>query len=133
MMTKVAKLAAAQPIQFALGVALVAGVGYFLVRHVGASAARAAAGVVTGHNALTTGTPYEGKGVVGTLAGAANAASGGSLRSIGEALGGWFYDVTHREYDPSAGLQTPAKTVADGARKTDSLWGPIGSVSLRSH
>lgn len=131
MINKVAKLAASQPIQFALGVALVAGVGYFIVRRAGAEAARAAAGVVTGNNALTEGTPYEGKGVIGTLAGAANAASGGSLRSIGEALGGWIYDVTHREYDPSTGLQGAAKTVSKGAAATDLLWGRIGAVELR--
>lgn len=130
MIDKIVGKAAAQPIQFAIGVGIVVGVAYFLVKHVGTAAARAAAGIVTGNNALTEGTPYADKGVVGTLAAAANSASGGSLRSIGEALGGWVYDVTHREYDPSTGLKSAQKTVADGARATDALWGPIGSVEL---
>lgn len=133
MITKIASKAAADPLQFALAAGVVLGVGYFLIRHAGNVAAKTAVGVVSGNNALTEGTPYEGKGVIGTVAAAANTASGGTLRSIGEALGGWIYDVTHRDYDPSSGLQTPAKTVADGARETDRLWGPIGSVLLRSN
>lgn len=133
MIDKAAKAVASQPIQFAIALGIVAGVVYFLGRRVVVDAAAAAGGVVSGHNALTVGTPYEGKGVIGTLAGAANTASGGSLRSIGEALGGWIYDVTHREYDPSSGLETAGKTVARGARETDRLWGPIGSVQLRSN
>lgn len=47
-------------------------------------------------------------------------------------LGGWFYELTHEEYDPNSGLQTGPKTVRDGARKTDQLWGPIGGVQLRT-
>jgi len=140
MIDKLAKSAAAQPLQFAIGVGIVAAVGYFLVKRAGAAAAAAAAnaareagGLVTGNNALTLGTPYAGAGVVGTVAAAANAASGGTLRSIGEALGGWVYDVTHRDYDPSTGMQTAPKTLADGARETDMLWGRVGSVVLRAN
>lgn len=140
MIDKLAKSAASQPIQFAIGAGIVLGLGYFLLRRVagdvaelGAGAARTVDGVVSGNNALTVGTPYAGYGVVGTVAGVANRASGGALQSIGESLGGWFYDVTHRDYDPSDGLQTAANTVADGARETDTLWGRIGSVILRAN
>lgn len=41
------------------------------------------------------GTPYEGAGVLGTLGGTVNAASGGVLQSWSESLGGWLYDVMH--------------------------------------
>jgi hypothetical protein len=131
MIDKAAKAVASQPIQFAIALGIVAGVVYFLGRRVVGDAAAAAGGIVTGHNALTRGTSYEGKGVVGTLAGAANSASGGALESIGSAIGGWVFDLTHREYDPSTGLATAGRTLADGARETDSLWGKIGSVILK--
>lgn len=133
MIDKLAKSAAAQPLQFALGVAIVGVVAYFIVKRATGAAVETAVGVVTGDNALTKGTPYQGAGVLGTLGAAANAASGGHLQSIGESLGGWIYDLTHAEYDPSTGLQSAPKTVSDGARATDALWGPVGSVSLRAN
>jgi hypothetical protein len=132
MIDKIAKSAASQPIQFAIGVAIVGVVGYFLVKRAAGVAAATAVGVVAGDNALTQGTPYQGAGVLGTLGAAANAASGGHLRSIGESLGGWVYDLTHSEYDASSGLKSAPKTVADGRRATDRLWGPVGSVELRT-
>jgi hypothetical protein len=124
--------AAAQPIQFAIGAGIVVAVAYFVIKRAGVEAAKSAVGIVSGDNALTHGTPYENKGVVGTVAAAANRASGGYLQSIGESLGGWVYDVTHRDYDPSTGLQSAQKTVNDGARATDLLWGRVGSVQLRA-
>lgn len=123
---------AANPVQFAIALGVVVAVGYFLVKHVGTAAAQAVGGVVSGNNALTQGTAYENKGVVGTLGAATNSALGGVPQAIGEALGGWLYDVTHRDYDPSSGLQSAQKTVRDGQIATDQLWGPIGSVQLRS-
>lgn len=120
------------PIQLAIGVGLVITLVYFLARKTAGDAAQGAAGIITGNNAATRGTAYEGTGVVGTVAGSIDKASGGVLSSIGEALGGWFYDVTHEDYDPSTGLQTPTKTVKDGASATDLLWGSIGSVALRN-
>lgn len=133
MIDKLAKSAAAQPIQFALGVAIVAVVGYFVVKRATGAAVDAAVGVVTGDNALTRGTPYQGAGVLGTLGAATNAASGGHLQSIGEALGGWVYDLTHADYDPNSGLKSAPKTVSDGARATDALWGRTGTVELRAN
>jgi hypothetical protein len=71
----------------------------------------AAAGVVTGNNVITqtatnaAGVPttaYQGAGIVGTVGAAANHASGGVLASIGESIGGWFYDITHGEPAPAA-------------------------------
>jgi hypothetical protein len=133
MIDKLAKSAASQPIQFALGVAIVGVVGYFLVKRAAGVAAETAVGVIAGENALTEGTAYHGAGVLGTLGAVANKASGGSLQSIGESLGGWIYDLTHADYDPSSGLQTAPKTLTKGAEETDSLWGRIGSVVLRSN
>ncbi len=133
MIDKLAKSAAAQPIQFALGVAIVGVVAYFLVKRAAGVAAETAVGVVTGDNALTRGTPYQDAGVLGTLGAAANAASGGHLQSIGEAIGGWVYDITHRDYDPNSGLKSAPKTVSDGARATDALWGRVGAVELRAN
>jgi hypothetical protein len=132
MIEKIVGKAAAQPIQFAIGAGLVVAVVYYVVKHAGAAAVETAAAAISGDNALTHGTPYQDKGVIGTVAAAADRASGGSLRSIGEALGGWLYDVTHKEYDPNSGFQSAAKTVDDGAHATDLLWGRVGSVELRA-
>lgn len=121
------------PIQLAIGVGLVVTLVYFLARKTAGDAAQGVGGIITGNNAATRGTAYEGAGVVGTVAGSIDKASGGVLSSIGESLGGWFYDVTHKDYDPSTGLQSGAKTVKNGASATDLLWGSIGSVELRSN
>lgn len=59
------------------------------------AAADAGAGIVTGENELTKGTPYEGAGVLGTVGAAANAASGGVFQEFGEWLGGKTYDLLH--------------------------------------
>jgi hypothetical protein len=128
---------AGDPVKFAIAGAVVVGVLYLIARQAikdtAIVAAETAAGVVTGNNVLTRGTPYAGAGVLGTMGAAANAASGGVLQSWGESLGGWFYDVTHRNYDPSTGLETAGKTLEQGAKETDRLWGPIGSVLLRAN
>lgn len=131
MIAKLAGKALDNPIQVAIGLGLVLGVVYFLSRKTITDVAAAAGGVVSGDNWLTQGTPYQNKGVVGTVASAANSASGGALQSIGEALGGWLFDVTHQDYDPSSGFQSAAKTVSDGGLATDQLWGRIGNVDLR--
>lgn len=76
------------------GTALVGGalLIWFLSRQAKAVAATAG-GLITGDNALTAGTPYQGAGVLGTLGAGFNAASGGFFQSAGETLGGWAYDL----------------------------------------
>ena len=66
---------------------------YILGKKAVVAAADAGAGIVTGTNALTKDTPYQDKGIVGTLGAAANAASGGALQQFGEWLGGKTYDL----------------------------------------
>ena len=51
--------------------------------------------MLTGDNSLTEGTPYAGAGVLGTVGAATNAVLGGVPQKIGEALGGWLFDLTH--------------------------------------
>jgi len=130
---KILQSAAANPLQLALGVGLLIGLVYYLGRKTIGDAASGVGGILTGSNAITKGTVYENKGIVGTIASAANKTTGGALESIGEGIGGWFYDLTHTDYDPNTGLQTKADTVREGANNTDSLWGKIGSVLLRSN
>jgi hypothetical protein len=80
--------------------AIAAGVVALAVVYLGRRAGAVAGGIVSGNNALTEGTTYAGAGVVGTLGAATNAASGGVLQSAGEAIGGWFYDLTHPRVNP---------------------------------
>lgn len=138
---KLVEKALDNPIQLALALGGVIALVYFIGRKALGAAADGAAGLVSGNSAITrnqtnaTGdqvTAYQGRGVLGTLGAAANTASGGTLSSIGEALGGWIYDVTHDDYDPRTGLQTASKQVQQGAASTDLLWGPLGSITLRS-
>jgi hypothetical protein len=92
-----------------VGLIVVYVVGKGLVKGVGA-AATAAGGVVSGNNALTQGTAYQGTGILGTLGAAFNSASGGSLASAGSSIGGWFSDLTN-SYDPNA--PTPSAVTRD--------------------
>ena len=78
--------------------------GAFVLWRYGGKVADAAGGVLTGNNTLTQTatnaagervTAYEGAGVLGTLGAATNAASGGTLASFGEWLGGTVYELTH--------------------------------------
>jgi hypothetical protein len=76
---------------------------------VGYAAWRVTRAVATGADALaegvtvireavdTDGTPYEGYGVVGSLASATNRALGGIPQTIGEKIGGLFADLRLRE------------------------------------
>lgn len=94
------------------------------------------AGIVTGDNALTrnatnaAGEPvkaYQGAGIVGTAGAAANAASGGTLASLGEWIGGTLYDLTHPAPAPTA---APTPTTGDFARMdrggyADPAWSEI--------
>lgn len=59
------------------------------------AAVETGAGIVTGDNAVTKGTPYEGAGILGTLGAVANEASGGVLQSWGEKLGAYTYEMLH--------------------------------------
>jgi len=94
-----AYLAKQNPLMLAAGVALVIGVVYFLGGKTLKAAAQIAGGIVSGNNALTEGTVYQGAGILGTLGSAANEASGGFFETTGSKIGGWVYDVLH----PGAG------------------------------
>lgn len=137
-MSKAASAVLNDPVKFAIAAAVVAGVGYLLIRQAAkdvgkaaGAAAEAAGGIVTGNNAVTRGTAYEGAGIPGTLGAATDAATGGVLSDFGSWLGGWVYDATHK-YSPSTGLQSDGKVLQQGAANTDSLWGKIGQVELRA-
>jgi hypothetical protein len=62
--------------------------------HAAGAVVNTAAGAISGNNALTQGTAYQGAGILGTLGAAFNSASGGGLASIGEWLGGKVADAT---------------------------------------
>lgn len=127
------------PVKLAIGGAIVLGVVYFLVRQlakdagaVAGAVGREAYGLATGSNVLTNGTPYQGAGIVATPAAIVNDLSGGTLQRLGEWIGSWDVFDPNSDYDPNAGLQTGAKTVAQGAAATDALWGRIGQIALRA-
>jgi hypothetical protein len=90
-----------------LGLAAVAGVivvGYLGKKAVGA-AADVVTGTLTGNNAVTKDTPYEGAGVLGTLGAVTNAASGGTLQQIGESIGSKLFDWFGPKVDLNQGGQ----------------------------
>lgn len=78
-----------------LAAAAALAVVYYVGKHVLSGAANVAGGVVSGNNAITQGTVYQGTGVVGTLGAAANDASGGVLSQIGGSLGDALYNLFH--------------------------------------
>jgi hypothetical protein len=73
----------------------------------GGAVVNAAGGVLSGNNALTTGTPYQGAGVLGTAGAAANSVSGGLFQSIGDWIGGTAADI----FQPSAVTAASAQGV----------------------
>src|SRR5581483_891681 len=84
---------------------------YYVGKNVLGAAGKAAgaaidtgAGVLTGNNAVTQGTEYQGTGVLGTLGAATDKVSGGLFSSIGDTIGGWFAP----SYDPNAPAQSAA-------------------------
>lgn len=76
------------PLPLAAGVVLVLVAVYFLARKTLTDAAAAVGGLVSGDNALTKGTDYEGKGAAGTLGAAVDSATGGFTSWIGGGIGG---------------------------------------------
>lgn len=95
--------------QFAVavaGLALTAAGLFLFLKKQAADTVKGAAGVVggtvSGNNAITRGTVYEGKGVFGTLGAATNSASGGGLETLGSWIGGKLYDLTHSDEDVTA-------------------------------
>lgn len=50
-------------------------------------------------------------------------------------LGSWFYDLTHKDYDPNQPVKfyQSQQTLRTGAAETNALWGPIGDVKLRAN
>jgi hypothetical protein len=108
MKTALTMLGNQDPIKLAIGAVLVIGAVYYLTRKTVSDVAEGAASVVSGNNAITQNqtnasgeatNAYEGKGIVGTVGAAFNSASGGTLASVGETVGGWIYDWTHLD-DP---------------------------------
>jgi len=90
----------------AIGTILVLGVAYFILRKAIGAAADTTGGILSGNNALTDGTVYEGAGIAGTLGAATNVVTGGALEKAGDAVGGFFFDIFGDDYDPNAPIYT---------------------------
>lgn len=87
MKTALNSLAKQNPLMLAAGIALLVGVVYYLARKTVKDVADAAGGILSGDNALTEGTPYQGAGVLGTLGAAANSVLP-FLDDVGSWIGG---------------------------------------------
>lgn len=100
------KFVTGEPIEIAILLAVGAAAIYFVLQAVRNTAAAAAdsvaagvggvvgagAGIATGNNVVTAGTPYEGTGFVGTIAAAENSILGGAPAAFGNWLGGKLAD-----------------------------------------
>lgn len=64
-------------------------------------------GIISGNNAATEGTAYEGRGILGTLGSVFNSGSGGALEGVGDWIGESIFDVFNKPYDPN-NPNTPA-------------------------
>jgi hypothetical protein len=62
----------------------------------------AAGDFATGNTQVATGTPYEGKGIIGSIAAIDDKLFGGGLSQFGGWLGGTVYDVFHPDDDAGA-------------------------------
>ncbi|MDQ2641278.1 MAG: hypothetical protein M3Y79_11980 [Pseudomonadota bacterium] len=99
------------PVKLAIGVVIVGGAAYLLIRQaakdVGAAAGAAAGAVAgaaddvwSGNTGWNRGTPYEGTGVIGTVGGAVNRGVP-ILDDIGGWIGRSIYDLFHDDYEPN--------------------------------
>lgn len=94
----IANLGKQDPIKLAFGAVIVIAFVYYLTRKTVSDVVEGAGGIVSGNNALTKGTVYEGGGVLfGTVGAAVNSATGGAGVAVGEKLGNWAYDFTHTD------------------------------------
>ena len=120
------------PLVIAIAAAGAVAVVAYVLKQYGKAAAEAVGGAVSGNNAITRGTPYQGAGVAGTVGAATNAASGGALQRAGESLGEWLYGVFGDKYDPNAATP-PFVRQPQILNQTDasSLWGLYGTVTRR--
>jgi hypothetical protein len=98
------------------GAALLVFVVYYVGKKTLTAAASTAGGIVSGNNALTQGTPYQGAGIAGTLGAATNVASGGVLGNFGSWLGDkladWF--PPGGGYNPNAPAPVDTNTLNTG-------------------
>jgi len=106
----IANLSKADPMKLAVGAGLLIVVLYMLARKTLSDAAGAAGGIISGNNAATSGTDYEGKGLGGTLGAVTNAATGGALGAVG----GWIAGLLSSD-DAGESLYYTV-TFPDGAR-----------------
>lgn len=68
---------------------------FYFAKKQAAAVVDTAGGILSGNNALTAGTAYDGWGFLGTLGAGTNAVLGGAPNAIGEWLGGKAFDLTH--------------------------------------
>ena len=93
MKSALAYLEKQNPVMLSAGAALVLFAVYYIGRKAIGDAAGVVGGIVSGDNAATRDTPYEGTGIVGTVGAIANAASGGLF----ERLGSWFGSIGNND------------------------------------
>lgn len=91
--------------------AVAALVVYYIIKNSAGAVASAASGVLSGNNALTQGTDYQGAGVLGTLGAATDKVGGGIFSSIGESIGGGLYSLFGTDYNPNAPASSTNSTV----------------------
>lgn len=113
------------PLVLAGAAVLVIGAVYYLARKTISDTVDAAGGILSGDNALTKGTPYEGAGVAGTLGAGANAVTGGLLEKAGSFIGGKLYDWFGS--DPAASDTFYTVTFPDGKRHAINAAGVSGA------
>lgn len=90
-----------------LGAAALVAAGLFLfakgqLKQAAGAVTGTVGGTLSGNNAITKGTAYEGKGIAGTLGGAVDKVTGGLTSAVGGWLGSWWYDVVNPPYDPNS-------------------------------
>ena len=88
---------------------------YYVGKKTLTAAADVVGGTVSGNNALTAGTEYQGTGVLGTLGAATNDASGGLFSWVGNEVGGGLYDLFNGSGAPAPATQTDATGGASGS------------------
>lgn len=137
------KFVTATPIELAILAVAAAGALYFVLKSIRDTAGAAAdavsagvqgvvgagAGIATGNNVVTAGTPYAGTGFIGTVAAGENDILGGAPQAFGEWLGNGLYDLFHPNEEDSSSSSTQSATNSPFSYGTSNQYGPADDAS----
>lgn len=86
-------------------------------------------GIATGRNVVTADTPYEGKGIFGTLGAGFNDLFGGGLEAVGDFIGNGLADIT--DHSSGAIQDSSGNPIATGTSSSYRIGADVSPVNAQ--